>query len=411
MVSAAGGGYSRWNRLALTRWLEDSMLDNWDTFFYLRDNDDAAAWSTTVQPILHVAKTAEGSFKAGSVRFTRRDHEIELCTDVAISPDDNAELRRVGITNRSSRSRSLSATCYAEIVLADPIACNNWGEFTADAGEYVITSSISRMTPAPWVNVLASPQFGTLLSENGSATTRSETAHQFSLTPWSNDPVSDANTEALYIRDDESGRRWSPTSLPAPGAAPYTARHGFDYCEDDIESRLCIYVAMDSPAKFSVLTLHNRSDRTRRLSVSGYLDWVLGDERGKTQMHVVTEVDASSGPLFARNPYRADFAGRGGWTWYTGSAAWLYRLIVESLLGLRRRGNELQTLPLLPSEWSEFKMEHHFGMSTYRIACWAVAPAGEASVPLNGRQLQNGVIAMIDDGREHSVVVNVRRAS
>lgn len=194
-------------------------------------------------------------------------------------------------------------------------AFNGYGGFTSDGREYVITTSAEHMTPAPWVNVIANPDFGTLVSESGSATTWSENAHEFRLTPWPNDPVSDPNTEALYIRDENSGHFWSPTLLPTRGAGVYTTRHGFGYSvfkhsEDGIESQLRIYVAIDSPVKFSVLTLRNRSEQPRQLSVTGYVDWVLGDERAKTQMHVVTEVDAPTGALFARNVYNTDFAGR-----------------------------------------------------------------------------------------------------
>ena len=154
------------------------------------------------------------------------------------------------------------------------------------------------------------------MSESGSATSWSENAHEFRLTPWSNDPVSDANTEAFYIRDDASGRFWSPTLLPTrSSAAPYTTRHGFGYsvfehCEEGIASQLCMYVAIDAPVKFVVLQLHNQSDQQRELSVTGYLDWVLGDERVKTLMHVVTELDANTGALLAHNSYNTDFAGR-----------------------------------------------------------------------------------------------------
>jgi cyclic beta-1,2-glucan synthetase len=198
---------------------------------------------------------------------------------------------------------------------AHRVAANEFGRFTPDGREYVITTSAARMTPAPWVNVIANPEFGTLVSESGSATTWSENAHEFRLTPWSNDPVSDPNTEAFYIRDESSGRFWSPTLLPTRTAGTYTTRHGFGYSvfehtEDEIDSELRMYVAIDSPVKFSHLSLCNRSDRPRRLSVTGHVDWVLGDERSKTRMQVVTEVDVPTGALFARNAYNTDFAGR-----------------------------------------------------------------------------------------------------
>jgi cellobiose phosphorylase len=106
---------------------------------------------------------------------------------------------------------------------------NGLGGFTPDGGEYVMRLTREHMTPSPWVNVLAKPSFGTLIAESGSADTWSENARQFRLTPWSNDPAGDANTEAFYLRDEETGRFWSPTRLPCAGAAPYETRHGFGY--------------------------------------------------------------------------------------------------------------------------------------------------------------------------------------
>ncbi len=192
---------------------------------------------------------------------------------------------------------------------------NGLGGFTPDGREYVIRHTREHMTPSPWVNVLANPSFGTLISESGSANTWSENAQQFRLTPWSNDPVGDANTEAFYLRDEATGRFWSPTLLPCGGAAPYEVRHGFGYSqfehiEGGIRSHLTVYVAIDAPIKFAVLRVFNESGRARRLSVTGYLEWVLGDDRTKTAMHVVSETDPTSGALFARNPYNTEFAGR-----------------------------------------------------------------------------------------------------
>jgi cellobiose phosphorylase len=196
---------------------------------------------------------------------------------------------------------------------------NGCGGFSADGREYVITASASRMTPLPWINVLANPLFGTLVSESGSASTWRENAQQFRLTPWSNDPVSDPNTEAFYIRDDASGQHWSPTLLPAPstgdGAGPYVTRHGFGYSVFEhqahgIASELTLFVALAAPVKFAVLRLRNASGRARRLSVTGYVEWVLGEAREQTVLHVGTAVDAGCGAVFAGNRYSTDFAER-----------------------------------------------------------------------------------------------------
>ena len=192
---------------------------------------------------------------------------------------------------------------------------NGLGGFTPDGREYVITTAHGQLTPAPWVNVLANPQFGTVISESGPAYTWCENAHEFRLTPWGNDPVSDSNGEAFYIRDEERGHFWSPTPLPSRGAMPYVTRHGFGYSvfehtERGIHSEMWVYVALDAPIKFTVLKVRNESGRSRRLSATGYVEWVLGDLRPKSAMHVITEIDPNSGALFARNPYNTEFRNR-----------------------------------------------------------------------------------------------------
>ncbi|MHC1765711.1 MAG: glucoamylase family protein [Verrucomicrobiia bacterium] len=197
----------------------------------------------------------------------------------------------------------------------DLIFHNGLGGFTPDGREYVLRLEPDQMTPAPWVNVLANPYFGTVISESGGAYTWVENCHEFRLTPWNNDPVTDATGEALYLRDEQTGQFWSPTPLPARGATPYIIRHGFGYSvfehtENGIASELTFYVAMDAPVKFAVLKLRNISDRPRRLSVTGYWEWVLGDLRHKSLLHVQTQVDPKTGALLAHNPYNTEFAER-----------------------------------------------------------------------------------------------------
>jgi len=192
---------------------------------------------------------------------------------------------------------------------------NGLGGFTRDGREYVITLGPGQMTPMPWVNVLANPHFGTVVSESGSAYTWLENAHEFRLTPWNNDLVQDTSGESFYIRDELTGQFWSPTPLPARGTTPYVIRHGFGYTvfehsENGIVSELWVYVAMDAPVKFMVLKVRNVSGRPRRVSVTGYWEWVLGDVRRKTLLHVQTEVDLKTGTLLARNYYNTEFPGR-----------------------------------------------------------------------------------------------------
>ncbi len=174
-------------------------------------------------------------------------------------------------------------------------------------------------TPAPWVNVIASPHIGTVISESGSAYTWVQNAHEFRLTTWHNDPLSDSSGEAFYIRDEETGAFWSPTPLPEHSVnrrhSGYVCRHGFGYSvfehvETGIASELFAYVAMDAPVKFVVIKLHNHSKRPRRLSLTGYWELVLGEWRHANLMHIVTEADTLSGGLFAHNAYGRECADR-----------------------------------------------------------------------------------------------------
>ncbi|MFC4527597.1 cyclic beta 1-2 glucan synthetase [Dyella halodurans] len=195
------------------------------------------------------------------------------------------------------------------------LLANPYGGFSADGSEYVIDLDAGKPTPAPWSNVLANPQFGCVVSESGGSYTWAENAHEFRLTPWANDPVTDASGEAIYLRDEQTGQFWSPTPLPRRGSGPYRTRHGFGYSvfehdERGIQTELWTYVDLEFPVKFNVLKIRNKSGRPRRLSATGYVEWVLGDLRSRTAMHVVTETDPVTGAIFARNAYNMEFPGR-----------------------------------------------------------------------------------------------------
>ncbi len=192
---------------------------------------------------------------------------------------------------------------------------NGFGGFTADGKEYVITTTPDKKTPAPWINVLANPGFGTIVSESGLSYTWVDNAHEIRLTPWNNDPVTDLRGEAFYLKDEESGKFWSPSPLPCRGNSPYITRHGFGYSvfehsEDGIYSEMTIYTDIETPVKFIVIKIRNHSGRQRRMSATGFVDWVLGDLRAKYMKHTVTELDARSGAILAKNAYSSEFVNR-----------------------------------------------------------------------------------------------------
>jgi cyclic beta-1,2-glucan synthetase len=228
---------------------------------------------------------------------------------------DRAGSAEVSIPPLRTTRRRGQAAPVSEVPARDLAFSNGLGGFSQDGREYITLLRPAQPTPAPWINVIANPQFGTIVSETGSSYTWSENSHEFRLTPWANDPVSDKSGEALYIRDDQTGQVWSPSPWPAPGDSAYVARHGFGYSifehtEDGIATELCVFVATDEPVKFARLRISNRSGRPRKLSIVGYWEWVLGDLRDKTLLHVVTAIDATTGALVARNSYNNDFTGR-----------------------------------------------------------------------------------------------------
>lgn len=197
----------------------------------------------------------------------------------------------------------------------DLIFFNGLGGFTKDGREYVIRLDPGQATPAPWSNLLANPRLGSIVSECGQAYTWFENANEFRLTPWANDPISDAAGEAFYLRDEETGQYWSPTPLPARGTGTYKTRHGFGYSvfesrESGIHTEMWTYVATDAPVKVIFFKLRNETETHRRLSVTGYWEWVLGRWRHQNGLHVITEFHPAVGTVFARNEYNREFAGR-----------------------------------------------------------------------------------------------------
>ncbi len=196
---------------------------------------------------------------------------------------------------------------------------NGIGGFTHDAKEYAIYLGPDTQTPAPWVNVMANPNFGTLVSEAGSGFTWFGNSQSHRLTPWSNDPVSDPAGAAIYIRDEDLGVFWSPTPLPIRERDAYRVRHGqgysiFEHHSHAIDQELLTFVPVDDggglPVRLQRLRLRNLSSHRRKLTLTSYATLVLGPVPEETRMHVTTKWDLQSQSLFARNPFAAEFCDR-----------------------------------------------------------------------------------------------------
>ena len=192
---------------------------------------------------------------------------------------------------------------------------NGLGGFGDNGREYVTVLDAGHTTPAPWINVISNPAFGFQVSAEGSGYSWAENSRENQLTPWSNDPVIDPIGEAIYIRDEQNGDLWSPTAQPIRDQGTYIARHGFGYSRFEHEANgialdLLQFVPLGDPVKISRLTLHNRSGRARKISITAYAEWVLGTSRSASAPFITTELDGPTGAVMARNPWNIVSSGR-----------------------------------------------------------------------------------------------------
>jgi cyclic beta-1,2-glucan synthetase len=193
---------------------------------------------------------------------------------------------------------------------------NGLGGFAADGGEYVTVLREGQWTPAPWINVIANANFGFLVSVEGGGYTWSVNSQKNQISPWSNDPVSDRSGEVLYVRDEDSGELWGPTALPIrEETTHYVARHSqgysrFEHTSHGISLELLQYVPLEDAIKISRLKIHNNSPRSRRLSITAYVEWVLGTFRATSAPFVATAIDPETGAMLARNHWSDEYGSR-----------------------------------------------------------------------------------------------------
>ncbi len=246
-----------------------------------------------------------------------------------------AAARAVLLSRRGSLSEQLEPLGMPEIApvakrrrrpvprAAEPAAAkprlefwNGLGGFAGGGRQYVTVLDAGQETPAPWINVISNPSFGCQVSVDGGGYTWSQDSRANQLTAWANDPVVDRPGEVLYVGDDDTGDLWTPTARPIRSEdGHYVCRHGwgfsrFEHVGGGLSLALDVYVPLDDPLKVSRLTIQNRSDRPRRISVTAYVEWVLGVSRAASAPFTITEIDAETGALFARNPWRTGLEGR-----------------------------------------------------------------------------------------------------
>ena len=245
---------------------------------------------------------------------TLAEHAIRLNMHHASLPEFTPSLSPSSTEAMTTEVRNGDPTVPLQLV-EGLLMDNGFGGFSRDGKEYVIHLQPGQHTPHPWVNIIANPEFGFLVSEAGAGYTWAGNSSENRLTPWRNDPVTDLPGEALYIRDEETGLVWSPTPMPAGEKSAHIIHHGAGYSIFESQSyglnqRLRLFAAPDAPVKIAHLRLQNLLDRPRRITVTYYAEWVLGTNRGVHQAHIMPEFDPEKNALLASNHYNFEFGER-----------------------------------------------------------------------------------------------------
>jgi cellobiose phosphorylase len=118
MITNSGSGYGKLHDMTVYRWREDLTLDNTGMFFYIKNLNSNEYWSAAYEPCKFEGESYKAVFSLDKVEFKRRDGNLDTHTEITVSQEDNAEIRRLTITNHSEHSRMIEVTSYCEVTLA-----------------------------------------------------------------------------------------------------------------------------------------------------------------------------------------------------------------------------------------------------------------------------------------------------
>ncbi len=275
----------------------EALLNQRDGIFVLRSDQLKPAETILLQTTAGVILDEKNG--------TLAEHSLRL---------NKKPIRLPGFTPSLSPARDPEPTLPLPLP-TDLLMDNGLGGFSRDGREYIIHLQPGQSLPRPWINVIANPNFGFLVSEAGCGYTWSGNSSENRLTPWRNDPVTDMPGEALYLRDEETGIVWSPTPMPAGAETTHVIRHGAGYSIFESQSHgltqtLRLFVAPDTPVKIAHLHLRNQWERPRRITVTYYAEWVLGTTRDTYQSHIIPEFNAEKNALLAANRFNSEFGKR-----------------------------------------------------------------------------------------------------
>jgi cellobiose phosphorylase len=270
---------------------------------------------------------------------------------------------------------------------------NGFGGFVNNGKEYEVLLEGNNRPPAPWINVISNKTFGFFISESGGGFTWAYNSRENKITPWSNDPVSDSPSEAIYIFDEITGEIMTPVSFGRMDKGTYKARHGFGYSkflheEDNLAQELTVFTPIEEPLKLWNLELTNHSDNVKYLTLTYYTEWVLGTQREHTNPYIMTSYNNEHEYLSAKNIYTFHFSNNQAFMFsnemikgYTGDR--------QEFLGMKGSVREPQGL--------DSKLSNHTGV------CFDSCGAIQVSVAVNPKESKTIVFGLGISGNSEEI--------
>ena len=190
---------------------------------------------------------------------------------------------------------------------------NEYGAFSPDGKEYLISINKEKKLPIVWSHILANENFGTIVTENMGGYTWYKNSRLNRITSWHNRAFQDIPSEVIYMQDIESGKAWSLGAGPMPDGNNYNIIYGFGYAKYihqsyDILQELDMFVPNEDKVKIGILKLNNKSLTKKKLRIIYYLKPVLGEDEIKTNECINLKFDKNSNLIEAENLYTTDFS-------------------------------------------------------------------------------------------------------
>ena len=266
------------------------------------------------------------SFSVDLISAVRHEQQKNLAREsgLLLESDEEDEIFTYGgsIDGRES-GLSLNRSLDPLIARDDLLMFNGYGGLNPQNNSYVVEISKRILPPTPWVNIIAGPNGGTMVSESGGGYTWYDNSFFFRLTPWRNDFVLDTPGEVLYLRNDSTGEIWSPTPSPILHDSLYRVTHApgystFEHEHQGLRSKLEVSISNDGATKVMMLSLRNLTQGLMQFTITSYVEWVLGQTRETVSQTVVTFYDSATTSLCSRNPYDSHYGKKVAFSWCSG---------------------------------------------------------------------------------------------